>query len=219
MRHKVYKNLLFDMDGTLIDPLEGIKSSVVYALEKMNIDERDLPYIRSFIGPPLYESFTKYFHLNEEDSLQAIKFFREYYNKYGIYQNFLYPGVRELIEQLYEAGYQLYVATSKLQIFAQRIIDHYELNNYFTYVAGSLPSGERSQKEEVVQYIIESYHLKKEDCLMIGDRKHDIIGAKKNGIDSLAITYGYAESDEFEEFIPQYLFHKVEEVLDFFICS
>lgn len=217
MKQGMYKNLLFDLDGTLIDPYEGIKESVIYSLSQMKIEVKDLSFIRTFIGPPLYESYRRQFKLSESECQQAISYFRAYYKDQGIYKNSLYAGVKDLIVRLYEHGYHLYLATSKLQVFAERIMDEYQLSQYFQLIGGSLPDGERIEKEDVIAYIIERCQLDKRECLMIGDRKHDVIGAGKNGIDALAITYGYSEANEFDVYPPRYIIDEVKDLERFLI--
>lgn len=208
-----YTNILFDLDGTLTDPKIGITKSVRYALNKMNIEVETLDELEIFIGPPLAVSFQDFYGFDETKTLAAIEYYREYFKVTGLYENEVYKGIRELLGELKKnEGVRLFVATSKPQVFAQQIIDHFELDSYFEYICGSELDGTRSAKAEVIGYLLENFNLKPEDTVMIGDRKHDIIGAHHHGIDSIAVGYGFGSKEELVNIKPTYLVHSIQEL-------
>lgn len=196
---KEYKYVLFDLDGTLTDSALGITNSAAYALKKYGIDIADNNELLKFIGPPLHESFKNFYGFSEDESVQAVKYFREYYNDKGIFENTVYDGIPQLLETLSEAGRTPVVATSKAELFAARIIEHFNLDKYFAYVAGGNMDGTRTRKDEVIEYALKSAGVTdKSAVIMIGDRHHDILGAKKAGIDSIGVLYGYGSREELE---------------------
>lgn len=208
-----YTNILLDLDGTLTDPKIGITKSVRYALNKMNIEVETLDELEIFIGPPLAVSFQDFYGFDEAKTLTAIEYYREYFKVTGLYENEVYVGIRELLGQLKKnEGVRLFVATSKPQVFAQQILDHFELDSYFEYICGSELDGTRSAKAEVIGYLLDNFNLKPEDTVMIGDRKHDIIGAHHHGIDSIAVGYGFGSKEELVNIKPTYLVQSIQEL-------
>lgn len=209
----MYKVLLFDLDGTLTDPMIGITTSVQYALRKMGIEEPSLEKLTPFIGPPLVQSFKEFYHLSEEEAQQALRYYRERFSTVGLYENKVYPGMKALLQTLVEQGKRLYVATSKPTVFSTKILEHFELAKYFTAVIGSELDGTRAEKDEVIAFVLAQLgEYKKEEILMVGDRKYDILGARKNGIAVAAVGYGYGSPEEFEAAGPTYTVQTVEEL-------
>ncbi len=194
---KNYPYLLFDLDGTLTDPGEGITNSVVYALEKFGIHVSDKTTLYSFIGPPLVQSFMNFYGFSHDDANRAVECYREYFRDRGIFENVPYDGIREVLETLKTAGKTLIVATSKPEPFARRIIEHFGLAPYFTYVAGAGFDETRSEKWDVIEYALSTMDITdRNQAIMIGDRKHDIIGAKKTGLASVGVLWGYGNREE-----------------------
>lgn len=194
-----FNHILFDLDGTLTDPGIGITNSVMYALKKYNIDITDRSKLYKFIGPPLSESFENFYGFSKEQSNAAVGFYREYYKDKGIFENFMYEGIQELLKKLKTNGKVLYVATSKPTVFANQILEHFGLSEYFTDIVGSELDGTRVKKNEVIQYVIEKNNITDFDkCVMIGDREQDIIGAKTCNIKSIGVLYGYGDQNELE---------------------
>ena len=192
-----YSYLFFDLDGTLTDPGEGITNSVAYALEKFGISVADRAELYPFIGPPLIDSFMKLYGFSHEKAELAVSCYREYFSDRGIFENRLFDGIPDLLKRLTDAGKTLVVATSKPEPFARRIIEHFGLSEYFTLVAGASFDETRSEKWDVIEYAIKSLGLTdRKDIVMIGDRKHDIIGAKKTGLDSVGVLWGYGDRAE-----------------------
>ncbi|WP_010650296.1 HAD family hydrolase [Oceanobacillus massiliensis] len=212
-----YKILLFDLDGTISDPKEGITKSVQYALEKMNIFKADATKLEGFIGPPLQESFARYYGFDEEKTQRAIDLYRERFTDKGMFENELYPKITLLLERL-QTQYTLVIATSKPTVFAERILQYFKIDSYFELIAGSNLNGTRTSKTDVIKYILGRYkECKPEEFVMIGDREHDILGAKNTGIDSIGVTYGYGSPEELRQSEPTYIVHNVNELLNMLI--
>ncbi len=209
---KAYTLILFDLDGTLTDPKVGITRSVQYALAKFGL-QAELEDLVPFIGPPLHESFQEFYAFNEKQAMQAVAYYREYYSERGIYENGVYPGIAAMLKRLREQNRELAVATSKPTFFADQVLKHFNLDLFFTVVAGSNLDGTRTDKTEVIRFALQqlsSYSPPR--VVMVGDRKHDVIGARNCGIDSIAVTYGYGSTAELAQALPTTLVHSVEEL-------
>lgn len=210
---KKYEIILFDLDGTLSDPKIGITTSIQYGLEKMGIMENDLQKLECFIGPPLQTSFTDYYGFDELQCKEAIEFYRERFIKTGMYENELYEGIVSLLKKLKAAGKKLAVATSKPTIFAIEILNYFQINEYFDVVVGSELDGTRSAKAEIIQDVLNQFQDNTKDSfVMIGDRKHDMIGANLTGIDSIGVTYGFGSTEELEHASATYIVESIEEL-------
>ena len=209
----MYKTVFFDLDGTLTDSKMGIINGVIYALKKFNIEEK-AENLLAFIGPPLYESFIKYYNFTPEKSKMAVEFYREYFKDIGIFENSLYNGVKELLERLKKEGLTLVLATSKPEVFAFRVLDYFELTKSFEYKFGATFSRERDSKEAVIKYALSKVNVNKSETIMVGDREHDIYGAKVNGLDSIGVLYGYGGVEELTKEGATYLANTVEEIFD-----
>ena len=217
MKNKQYETALFDLDGTLIDSGAGITNSVAYALKKYDIEITDKTELYPFIGPPLYESFIKFYGFSKEKANIAVEYYREYYREKGIFENEIYEGVEVLLKQLHDRGKSLIVATSKPQLFAKQILEHLDLAKYFTYIAGSNLDGTMIKKAEVISYALKEAGVSDLSCaVMIGDREHDILGAKEVGIDSIGVLFGYGNYEELKNAGADYIVEKAEEILSIF---
>lgn len=193
--------IFFDLDGTLSNPMLGITHSVQYALRKYGIEVDDLRSLCPFIGPPLQDSFRDFYNFSPEQADEACDFYHEYFIEKGMYENELYPGIPDLLKALCDNGKQLMVATSKPEPLARGILDYFGISTYFRFIGGDTLQRTRSAKAEVIRYVIEQNHLADHlpRIVMIGDRKHDIIGAKQIGIASVGVLYGYGSREELEE--------------------
>lgn len=192
--------MLFDLDGTLTDPQEGITNSVAYALEQYGIHIEEKAELNKFIGPPLKDSFMEYYGFSDEQAEEAVWKYREYFNEEGIFENKVYPGIPEMLQHLKEQGKVLIVATSKPTVYAKRILERFELIKYFDDVQGSELDGRRTKKDEVISYALDQNHISdKNRVVMIGDREHDMIGAKKCGLESIGVLFGYGTREELEK--------------------
>lgn len=193
-----YDVCIFDLDGTLTDPFEGIKNAFCYTLEKLGITEMPENPER-FIGPPLHESFRVAYGFSDEEARKAVEIFREYYGKAGFSENEVYPGIAALLKSLKYGDITLAVATSKYKLFADRVLKHFDLYRYFDIVSGDSADGtlSRDGKTKIIRIALNAVNPKRlKNAVMIGDRHHDIIGAREAGIDSIGITWGYGSREE-----------------------
>lgn len=214
----LYQNLIFDLDGTLTDSAPGVTKSVQYALKKFAI-EVEAEQLKAFVGPPLQQSFQKYYGFSEADAFKAVSYYREYYSKFGIYENRLYPDIGNLIRNLKSVGKKLYVATSKPTIFAEKVLAHFEIDCFFSMIVGSNLDGTRVNKVEVLEYLFKHAHgMDLKRAVMIGDRKFDIIGAHAKKLDSIAVTYGYGSLEELSAEEPTKIVSSVSELQTFLLC-
>ncbi|MCQ9277767.1 HAD family hydrolase [Streptococcus suis] len=195
----MYQTILFDLDGTLTDSGQGILNSVAYALEKMGIEEPDTANLNRFIGPPLYESFSRFYQLSPEDTQSAVDAFRVYFKEKGMFENQLYPGIIPLLEELRTAGKTLVIATSKPEIFAKQILEHFGIAHYFDVIAGASLDSSRISKADVIGYAINQLEAFPKHAVMIGDREHDIEGARMHQLPAIGVLYGYGSKQEFEK--------------------
>lgn len=197
------KNIfLFDLDGTVTEPKEGITKCVQYSLNFFDIEENDLDKLECFIGPPLHKSYQMFYGLSEEESFEAVRRYRERYNDIGIYECNLFKGIDDVIKYIYENGGRVCLATSKPEVYAIRLLEYYKLDKYFKCVTGSLMDGGRTEKAEVIEEVFRRINISDDDkqhCIMIGDRMHDIKGAIATGIESIGVKYGYATPNELED--------------------
>lgn len=194
-----YPYLFFDLDGTLTDPGEGIVGCVQYALESFGIHETDRAKLTRFIGPPLMESFRESYGFDEERAAAAVAKYRERYSAVGLFENRVYDGIYDMLKTLTAGGHTFVLATSKPEVFANRIMERYGLAPYFRLICGSGLDGTRVNKNEVIEYAIGLLQCPRDEIIMVGDRKHDILGAKLCGVASCGVRYGYAETGELEE--------------------
>jgi haloacid dehalogenase superfamily, subfamily IA, variant 1 with third motif having Dx(3-4)D or Dx(3-4)E len=208
-----YNYVLFDLDGTLTDSAIGITNAAMYSLKKFGIEVTDRSELYRFVGPPLWDSFKDYYGFSDEDAKTAVEYFREYYKNGGMFENMVYPGCEDLLKNLQEDKIQLIVATSKYELFAKQILEHFDLAKYFYFIAGCDHNGTRVKKEDVIEYALKSCDiLPSSNVIMIGDREHDIIGAKKIGIPSIGVLYGYGNREELEQAGADYIAETVEDI-------
>lgn len=207
-----YQNVLFDLDGTLTDPREGITRSIQFGLSKMGIDEPDLTKLEHFIGPPLLQAFMATYGFDEAKAWEAMGYYRERFAVTGLYENEVFEGVMPLLEELVGQGRQLFIATSKPQIYAREIARHFDFAKHFKVIYGSELDGTRTNKVELIRYLMAEQGLDPAHTLMIGDRKHDLIGARDNGMDAAAVGYGFGSFEELNSFAPKYHFETLAEL-------
>jgi len=213
-----YKYILFDLDGTLTDPKEGITRSVAHALKCMGIEApEDLDELCKFIGPPLKDSFIRYYGMSDADAQTAVSKYREHFSQGGLFENEVYEGMRELLEILKSKGKTLIVATSKPQLFSEMILEHFGLSQYFDFVSGSEFDGTRVEKAEVIAHAIKECGIDKSSAVMVGDRSYDVVGAKANGLPCIGVLYGYGSREELEEAGADFIVATVSELKDMLI--
>ena len=191
-----YKNILLDLDGTILDSGSGIMKSVQYVLDHFSIYHEPEEKLRKFIGPALIDSFMNFYGFSKEKAEEAVEYFRDYYPEKGMFDAFIYPGMRECIEKMAGDGKKLVLLTSKPIFFASQILQHFGLSDYFFMEIGPDLSEQSSDKTRLIEKALREGNFLNEDCLMVGDTKYDILAAKDVGIDSVAALYGYGEVEE-----------------------
>ena len=215
VRQMKYEYVFFDLDGTITDPFDGITNSIVYALHKFGIEVDDRRTLTPFIGPPLVDSFMHYYSFSHGCALAAVGYYREYYSKKGIFECSLYDGMSELLHRLHDNGVKVIMATSKPESFAERLMKHFGLSDCFAAVCGGTMDEKRSKKDDVIAYALErAGATDRSACVMVGDRKFDIDGAKRFGLDSVGVTYGYGSGDEIAASAPTFIADSVAALAD-----
>lgn len=208
------ENILFDLDGTLTDPQPGVTKSIQYALEKLG---KPVPAVNDLlwcIGPPLLGSLKKILAADADKAETALSFYRERYNAVGKFENRVYPGIPEALTGLSQQGFTLFVATSKPYVFANDILAHYGLLRFFKRSYGSELDGALADKGELIAYILKKEELLAKNTMMVGDRSHDILGAKKHGVYSLGVTYGYGTKEELVKAGADYIVDSPQEIIE-----
>ena len=211
------KHILFDLDGTIVRSDLGITKGVQKSLEHFGIYE-ELDALKKFVGPPMVESYTSFYGFSLEQYKEALDVFHDYYRSVGIFECELYEGIEEMIESL-SKEYKLYVATSKPEREARRVIEHFGLDKYFTFVGGSDGdfNTKRATKTAVIEYVLETNKIMDRGfAIMVGDKSHDIVGAGNAGLKSIGVLYGYGSLEEFEG--ANYIVKNVEDLRDMFLC-
>lgn len=207
------KYVFFDLDGTITDSREGIINGFVHALEHFGIKVEDRKYLERFIGPSLADSFRNEYGFNEEQVAQAIAKYREYYSVIGLKESVLYEGIKELIIDLTKNNKNVILATAKPQVFSEKILENYGIKQYFKFVSGATLDGSRGKKGDIIRYALENLGpVNIDECIMIGDRYHDIQGAKENNMKSIGVTYGFGSEEELKKAGADYIAHNAEEL-------
>lgn len=208
----MYKYILFDLDGTLTDSAPGIINCIKYACAKMELPCPDEATLFSFVGPPLKGMFAKTFSLSESDAEKAVALYRERFSTVGLFENSVYPGVPELLKKLKGDGLHLALATSKPQVYAEKITDKFALSPYFDFISGSELSGAHVEKIDVMRSAMASLNASEESTVMVGDRMFDINASRALNVTSIAVTYGYAPEGELLSCHPDFFAASPEEV-------
>jgi phosphoglycolate phosphatase len=211
--------ILFDLDGTLTDSKPGITRCVQHALAEMGITVDDPDVLTPFVGPPLRESFARYYGFDDEQSQRAIACYRERFSSVGLFENAVYPGVPELLDSLRAMGMTLAIASAKPAPFVAQILDHFSLSPYFAVVSGASLDHTRVSKEEVIAHALQELAPKPSHrLLMVGDREHDIHGARAHGIGTVAVGYGYGTREELSAAAPLAIVDSVAELGDWLLA-
>ena len=212
-----YKYCLFDLDGTLTDPAIGITNSVMHALEKYDIHVEDRSELYPFIGPPLDYSFKTFYGFSDEQAVEAIKYYREYFSVTGLFENKVYDGIPEMLEGLKEKQVKIALATSKPYEFSIKILKHFDLYKYCDFFGAATMDGKISKKEDVISHLLEEMGAEsKDEILMVGDRYHDIDGAKANDLKSAGVLWGYGSKEELQKAGADYILAEPSEILKLF---
>uniref|UniRef100_UPI003216AF88 HAD hydrolase-like protein n=1 Tax=uncultured Draconibacterium sp. TaxID=1573823 RepID=UPI003216AF88 len=213
-----FSHIIFDLDGTLTDNTQGIKNSLKYALDKMQVDGYAEDILDKFIGPPLQWGFSNLFGLNEKNTKLAVEYFREYYGENGWAENIPYAGILDVMAELDSLGKKMYVATAKFEKFAHKIIEHFEMDRYIVQVKGADYSGNKAAKTGIISSVLETNQLiPSEKIVMVGDTVFDIQGGKENGLSTIAVGYGFGKEDELRNADPGYYADDVEELYEILV--
>lgn len=208
-----FDTILFDLDGTLTDPGIGITNSIAYALEQRGMPVPPREQLFRFIGPPLLDEFQKVFGVTEAEAREMVAQFRVYFESRGIFENRMYDGIPKMLQRLRDHGCRLVLATSKPEVFAEQVLEHFSMRQYFSAVAGSTIDEGRTDKADVIAYALGKLETVGRP-LMVGDRRHDVVGAKANGIPCLGVLYGYGSQQELTEAGAARLAETVEDVAE-----
>lgn len=211
------KYVFFDLDGTLTDPGLGITNCIIYALDKMGKEIPSRESLYRFIGPPLLDSFMEYIGMTENEAREAIRLYRERFSTVGLFENTPYEGIYTALDKIKDSGKKLYIATSKPEEFAVRILVHFNLIKYFDIVCGASMTENRSTKDAVIAYALEKIGCDTNEVLMVGDRHHDINGARVHGIDAAGVLWGYGSKEEFEEAGAKYILENMDEMVSLIV--
>jgi len=209
--------VLFDLDGTITDSSKGIINSILYALDKMGEKEDDIELLRTYIGPSLKDTFQKRYFSNYKDCQQAIIFYREYYAKKGIFENTLYVGILDVLQQIKSRGGVIALATAKPSYFAKIILKHFKIIDYFDSIVGSHLRGTRTNKKDIIFEVLDQLGFPDtSDIFMVGDRKYDITGGKKHDLKTIAVEYGYGTYEELVNVKPDFIVQTPLQILECF---
>ena len=211
----MFDYILFDLDGTITKSEQGIVNSVIYALKEFGINETDREKLKAFIGPPLDASFMKYYGFDACKAKKAVEYYRVYYKDKGIFEAPLYEDVKQTLVTLKSMGKRLFLATSKPTVFAKQILEHWEIDGFFEDAVGSNLDGTRVKKDEVITEVLNSNRISdRSKVLMVGDREHDILGAKKVGIKSVGVLYGYGDLDELNSAGADFIIENIGDIIN-----
>ena len=210
-----FKHILFDLDGTLTDPALGITNSIMFALRKNGVEPPEREKLFCCIGPPLIDAFMEMWGFSKEKAVKALSDYREYFSVTGLFENEVYEGIEKLLWSLYDSGKKLYLATSKPEIYARQILEHFNLAKYFTFIAGNTLSEDRPKKIDVINYIFkECPEISKNSAVMVGDRKYDAEGAHEANLPCIGVLFGYGNREELENAGADYIVENVNELKD-----
>lgn len=207
------KYVLFDLDGTLTDPALGITNGIMHMLKKTGREVPPREELYFFIGPPLIPSFMSVFGMTEEEAKQGLVYYREYFSEIGIFENEPYPGIKDALGKIRDAGLTVGVATSKPEEFAEKILVHFGLREYFDTVSGATMDEKRSTKADVIEYALGRMGASSENTVMVGDRHHDVDGAKAFGIPTVGVLWGYGSQKELEDAGAKWIVSSMDEMV------
>jgi len=210
-----FTHIIYDLDGTLSDNTQGIKNSLKYALKNLHVNDYPENLLDGFIGPPLQWGFSQLFGMNEQNTKLAVEYFREYYGENGWHQNIPYDGVLEMMAELDQQGKKQYIATSKLEKFALKIMHHFEMDKYVLQLKGADYGGKKASKTQIISDLLAMQQLApSKEIVMIGDTPFDILGGKENGLSTIAVNYGFGKEEELKAAHPDFFVENVEELYE-----
>lgn len=204
--------VLFDLDGTIADSFCGIANSILYALDKLGIEAPPRESLTNFVGPPLFDEFKRRFDFIDETAREAVRLYREYYPEKGIYEQTMIDGTESLLKELNDDGKRVFLATSKPQEYAEIILKYFDIENYFEEIYGASLDGKISSKAQVIRLALEENCLSADECIMVGDRSHDVLGAHECGVKCIGVLSGYGSREELEECGADFIAVKLKEI-------
>lgn len=196
----MFDTILFDLDGTLTDPFMGITGGILYALEHLGYELPPREELTSFIGPPLFDEFQRRYHMDEATAREGVRLYREYYSAGGLFENRLIDGAEELLQTLKQRGKRICLATSKPREFSERILDRFGISKYFDYIGAATMDGKIGTKAEVINLVLRETGAQPQQCVLVGDRFHDIVGAHQTGMKCIAVLVGYGSREEYAQY-------------------
>ena len=214
----MYKIILFDLDGTITDSGPGILNSIIYSLNKMGFSIPDDDTLNKFIGPPLIASYAKYCGMTDEQTHEALALYREYFVDKGMFENSVYEGIEDVFRSLKADGCRLVVATAKPDEFTKKILDYFNLTDYFDLIAAATMDEKRNTKDAVIGWALDQLNITEEnksEVVMVGDRSQDISGAKMHGLNTIGVLYGYGSEKELSEAGADHLAKRPEDILKY----
>lgn len=210
--NKLFEAVMFDLDGTLTDPVKGITNSYIYALEKLGLHEEEPGSISKYMGSSLHLYFAEKHNIPDSKLEEVVKLYREYFSMRGMYENKVYEGIPDLLKKLNARSIDIFLVSSKPTVYAKEILKHFNLLSHFKNIYGSELTVQNTGKDILINQTIKGENLHYSNTIMVGDRKYDVLGAKANGIKSAAVTYGYGTLRELEDCNPDYIINSVQEL-------
>lgn len=204
-----YKSVIFDVDGTLLDTYSGVAACIQFALESNGFEKIPEPTLRRFLGPALFDSFSRYTTLTPPQIERVVASYREKYRDGGVYDCKFYPGYPELLIKLRDRGYRICIASAKPEVFVRELMRHFGASHLFDEIAGATDEGRDSSKEGILRRVAT------EDSIMVGDTRYDLEAAAAVGIDAIAVTYGFGDADELKKYDPVCLASSADEIYDY----
>lgn len=211
----MFNTILFDLDGTLTNPYMGITNGVIYALDKLGIDVPPRETLKSFIGPPLLDEFQRRFGMSADEAAEAARLYREYYFDKGLYENELIDGARELLEKLKAMGKRICLATCKPDVASEKILRHFGIDGFFDFVGAATLDGKRHTKADVLRFVLENTGADVSECVLVGDRMHDIVGAHEVGMKCIGVLVGFGSREEFSQYGADHVAEMLCDILKF----
>ncbi len=212
-----FTHLIFDLDGTLINSKPGLQNSLNHMLRQMGLDLDDGLIIDQLIGPPIQDGLKQVLGFDDQQVELGVRLFREYYSQQGLYEAKLYPDMLELLEELQQQGKQLFVATSKKNQFMAAVLRHFELDRYLIDSQGAGEGGRHTKAGLITQLMDRNRIIPSAKVAMVGDTKYDVVGGKANEISTIAVGYGFGNSEELQALNPDYFVEEVEDLFELLV--
>ncbi|MGN1118852.1 MAG: HAD-IA family hydrolase [Oscillospiraceae bacterium] len=208
----MFNTILFDLDGTLTNPYIGITSGILYALEKLGVERPPRESLVTFIGPPLFDELQRRFGFDDDTAREGVRLYREYYSAGGLFENELIDGAEDLLKTLKARGKRICLATSKPEEYARRILERFRVLEYFDFVGGATLDGRIGTKAEVIRLVLRETGADPSECVLVGDRFHDILGAHETGMKCICVLVGFGSREEYAQYGADFVAETLAEV-------